>query len=148
MIIIEPSPFLIIFGKQRLHKSWLDLILLCITLSNCSISISSIEPINVLVAALQIRESIPPKVCIVLSTKFLSWSSSAILQAIGNATSLPTSSFISFAVSSQASIFLDDIMTLAPISADWWAIDLPIPLELPVIRIDLFLRLNNDIFCL
>jgi hypothetical protein len=36
--------------------------------------------------------------------------------------------------------------SIAHQSALMGAIDLPIPLELPVIRIDLFLRLNNDIF--
>jgi len=57
----------------------------------------------------------------------------------------PTSLFISSAVFLQTSSFLDDIITFAPINADWWAIDLPMPFELPVIKIDLFLRLNNDI---
>ena len=65
---------------------------------------------------------------------------------MGNATSEPISSLISSAVLLHASIFLLDMMTFAPSIAAFNAIDLPMPLEDPVIKNDLFFKLNNDIW--
>ena len=64
---------------------------------------------------------------------------------MGKASSDPSSSFISFAVFLHASIFLLEIITWAPWDAAWNAIDLPIPFDEPVIKNDLFFKLNYDI---
>ena len=69
-----------------------------------------------------------------------------MLAAIGYALFEPTREFISSAVFSHISFFLLEIITLAPWIAHCVAIDLPIPLDEPVIRTDLFFKLNNDIF--
>ena len=61
------------------------------------------------------------------------------------ATSPPISSLISLAVASQTSYFLLEIITLAPALAHCHAIDLPIPLEEPVIKTLLFLSSNSSI---
>jgi len=66
------------------------------------------------VAALQISTSILPNSLLVSFTRFISSSSCAILPAIGKANSDPIFLFISSAVSLHASIFLLEIITLAP----------------------------------
>ena len=103
------------------------------------------DPINGFVAALQTKTSIFPKSLFVSSTRLCICDSSPILAAIGKATSWPINVLISSAVALQASIFLLDIITFAHSLAACKAIDFPIPLEEPVIKNDLFFKLNNDI---